>query len=111
MVAVQVLSPPQHLARATVETRRAVGAKVDPHAALFNDGRGGPITVQRITELRIGDLKHEHVVHDAPTLAIDTNCKELLAVLRRSGHPDLVVPDHWRRPGPAVNGRFPFDVL
>ena len=80
-------------------------------AALFNGWRATGVAVELVAELRLGYREQQHVVSDLAAGSIDAHREPLLPVLGGSGHPDLIVPDHRRRPGLAVHGRLPGHVL
>ena len=114
MTAGQVASLPEHLAGFRVETRCAEAAEVDIDPAGLNHGRGGRITIHRCSiaeRLGVIAMKYFFVEPNLSSVGVQTDGKEIVAVLRRCGHPDLA--SHHNRRGPASMWErdLPFDVV
>src|SRR3954462_13992546 len=50
-------------------------------------------------------------MHDFSAVTINANREKLCAVFRCGGEPNVIVPNHRRRPSLAFDGCFPADVL
>src|SRR5690349_10697320 len=112
MAATQVLPFPEDLEVPGVETRRPVTAKMDVNPTRLDHWRGRAVSIDLVAErLRIVRVKQLFVEANLAGFGVHTNGKEVVAILRRRGQPDLAA--HHHRGGPAAirNLRFPFDVV
>ena len=107
MVAGQVTASPKNFRVGRVQACRQVTAEVNVDSSLFNHGGGSRVAVHRMTERWLFVFDQHFVVHDSTAGSINTQHRHFGAVFGCCGQPDLVAPNHRRRPAFAVNGRFP----
>src|SRR6185436_5221345 len=96
------------LHRLRVEARRAVRAEVNVDAPLLEDRRRRRVAVELLPQ-RVGLRDDEQLVvgEDLAAVTVDADHRQLLAVARAGGEPDLLPPDDGRRPAAAVDRGLP----
>src|ERR1039458_3854956 len=114
MTATQIVPLPESLAGARVEARRPKAAEMDIDPARLNHGRGRRVTIHRsaITQrLRVIAVENLLIETNLAAVRIHTDGEEVMAIVRRRGHPDLTA--HHNRGGPAAIGnlRLPLDIV
>jgi hypothetical protein len=81
-------------------------------AAFFNRRRGRGVTVRLVIEwIRAFYVEKFEIVLNRASFAVHADGEHLRPVGLGGGHPNLVAPNHRRRPALVVNSRLPNDVL
>ena len=111
VIALEVAALPEHLPRLGIDRGGAGRPERHIDAARLDDRCRRRIGVERVRELRRRDLEELQVEQDLARVAVERHGEELAAILGRGRHPDLAAQDDGRRPGAAVDGRLPADVL
>src|SRR5262249_32655551 len=111
MIARQIAPRPHCLPGGSIQAGSSGTAKVHIDPACFDGGGRRGVAVEGMAERGVGHVEDLDIVDDLASIAMHAQGKEFLAVRSRRGQPDLVAPDHRRRPALAVNGRLPANVL
>ncbi len=99
MVHSDVAPLPDRLGGRGVQAGGAGGAKGNVNASLLNHRRRRCVAVV-VLENRIGRgiFKQPLILNNLPRLLVDADREQVAPILRRAGHPNLLAPNHRRRP-------------
>ena len=81
------------------------------HAAVGDHRRGRRVGVVLRDPHGLGHVEQMQIVNKFSGVLVHANGEQLSPVSRGRGQPNLIAPDHWRRPAPVVDGRFSNDVF
>ena len=114
MAAGEITPFPQRLSRGGVQTRRSKTAKVNIHASHLNHRRRRGVAIHRgaiAQRLRIVRVKQVFVKENLARLFVHADGVEIVALDRRSRHPNLSAHDHRGGPSAMRNLRLPLHIV